>query len=157
MYIPRKFVVACFLFLATLATGVDVKANDLSSIQECLTFGGFYLGLADGNPGPRTDKAIKDFQRSIGRPETETETGSLTLYDTSRLYEVCEEKKRRLGWAPYHLASTNITIELPLGILKRDQNVNDGQAFTGFDGAIRVSLFDTLGASLAGTSFCVEA
>jgi peptidoglycan hydrolase-like protein with peptidoglycan-binding domain len=146
MYTLSKSVASCFLFVATLAISVDVKAEDLSSIQECLTFEGFYWGLADGSPGPLTDSAIKAFQRSIGRPETET--GLLTPYDAARLNEACEERKRKLGWAPYHLASSNITIELPLGILKRDQNVNNGQSLTGFGDAIRISLFDTLRASL---------
>jgi peptidoglycan hydrolase-like protein with peptidoglycan-binding domain len=144
MYIPRKSVVACFLFLATLAAGVDVKADDLSSIQECLTFGGFYWGLADGSPGPLTDKAIRDFQRSIGRPETET--GSLTPYDTSRLYEACEKKKRRLGWAPYRLASSNITIELPLGILalKEESPQRETLRFMGLGGDIGIWIYHTL-------------
>ncbi len=111
----RKSIASCFLFLVSLVISFDVNADDLSSIQECVKFEGFYRGLADGSPGPLTDNAIKAFQRSTGRPETET--GLLTPYDAARLNEACEEKKRKLGWAPYHLASSNITIELPLGIL----------------------------------------
>lgn len=141
-----KTVASCFLLMATLAISLNAKAENLSLIQECLTFEGFYLGLADGSPGPLTDNAIKAFQRSIGRPETDT--GLLTPYDAARLTEACEQRKRELGWAPYHLASSNITIELPLGILALKQESPETQRetlrFMGLGGDIGIWIYHTL-------------
>jgi hypothetical protein len=47
-----KFVAYCFLFMAGLVISVDVKAEDLSSIQECLILQGFYLGAGGRKPWP---------------------------------------------------------------------------------------------------------
>jgi hypothetical protein len=137
-----EFAARCILALICVASliSISAQANDLASIQECLTFGGYYSGVADGRGGRLTDDAIRAFQRSIGRPETEL--GLLTAYDVSRLNEACEEKKRKLGWAPYRLASTDITIELPLGILalKEDspETRRETRRFIGLDGAVGI-------------------
>jgi peptidoglycan hydrolase-like protein with peptidoglycan-binding domain len=43
-----------------------MSAYDTKSIQEALTICGFSPGKVDGKAGPKTETAIKDFQKAAG-------------------------------------------------------------------------------------------
>jgi hypothetical protein len=103
------------LAVPLLLLTLSANAADVSQIQECLTFAGYYDGLADGEAGPRTAAAIRAFQHALGRPDT----GRLGPDETSRLYQACAEQKRRLGWAPQRLDAAGLTVDLPLGLVER--------------------------------------
>jgi peptidoglycan hydrolase-like protein with peptidoglycan-binding domain len=61
-----------FLTLGTLAFDAKADANrdNVRKVQQSLSNKGFYHGEIDGLLGPRTRKAIGDYQKSENRPVT---------------------------------------------------------------------------------------
>lgn len=59
------------------SAAVQARAQLVLDIQRELTARGHYDGAVDGRPGPRTDQAIRDFERSQGIPITGEPSGEL--------------------------------------------------------------------------------
>jgi peptidoglycan hydrolase-like protein with peptidoglycan-binding domain len=109
----------------------------LGHIQELLIWTGFYNGFVDGRSGSETDKAIRDFQRSIGHPAT----GDLNTDETRILEERGSERKVAAGYRAIVDDNIGIRLGIPYGLVPPGSRTESGTNWHSRDDRVQIDTF----------------
>ncbi|WP_108482793.1 S1C family serine protease [Oceaniglobus ichthyenteri] len=90
----------------------DHDRQDLTYVQAALVFQGLYLGLLDGAWGVRSHAALAEFAARMDGADWPTDTHLAALLGEF------ESERSRAGWTRLNNDETNVTIMLPLEMLR---------------------------------------
>jgi peptidoglycan hydrolase-like protein with peptidoglycan-binding domain len=122
-----------------IAQATDAKAapdQNIEQTQEWLLWTSYYDGPLDGNAGPGTTSAIKQFQQAIGAQAT----GTLTADQSATLAQRAAIPIKTVGFKTVTDPSTGIRIGLPLGLVIQKTHGRGAASYTSPDDRLIVEL-----------------
>jgi serine protease Do len=135
-----------FLVAALFGLFPDAKAQfpydytfgavSVPQVQESLVWLGQYAGPIDGESGPSTISAIKQFQQSIGQ----FPSGNLSPDDLKNLLSQANQVKQSYSFARIHDDFTGVTLGLPTALVTRRERKPYGSDYTSADARTRISV-----------------